>query len=144
MFVIFNVNVHSLGGVLFCFFFFFKQKTAYEMRISDWSSDVCSSDLIPCPRTAAASGSSRSTATRRRTAAEPYRPHHDDRRAGEGRPADAGRCRCPAHPRGRSLAIGRRPGHDESGRASLRARACPSVEITEVALVLKKKINNSQ
>src|SRR3546814_3653153 len=34
---------------LFCyfiFFFFFKQKTAYEMRISDWSSDVCSSDLI--------------------------------------------------------------------------------------------------
>src|SRR3546814_11883610 len=36
-------------GCLFflCFvFFFFKQKTAYEMRISDWSSDVCSSDLI--------------------------------------------------------------------------------------------------
>src|SRR3546814_3683624 len=31
--------------VFFCFFFF-KQKTAYEMRISDWSSDVCSSDLI--------------------------------------------------------------------------------------------------
>src|SRR3546814_6775396 len=30
----------------FYFFFFFKQKTAYEMRISDWSSDVCSSDLI--------------------------------------------------------------------------------------------------
>src|SRR3546814_8690731 len=31
----------------FCFsvFFFFKQKTAYEVRISDWSSDVCSSDL---------------------------------------------------------------------------------------------------
>src|SRR3546814_9100203 len=28
------------------FFFFFKQKTAYEMRISDWSSDVCSSDLL--------------------------------------------------------------------------------------------------
>src|SRR3546814_17986419 len=33
--------------VLIClyYFFFFKQKTAYEMRISDWSSDVCSSDL---------------------------------------------------------------------------------------------------
>src|SRR3546814_1913156 len=31
---------------LYClFFFFFKQKTAYEMRMSDWSSDVCSSDL---------------------------------------------------------------------------------------------------
>src|SRR3546814_20084479 len=31
-------------ALLYCFFFF-KQKTAYEMRISDWSSDVCSSDL---------------------------------------------------------------------------------------------------
>src|SRR3546814_9309439 len=33
----------SCGGCVY--FFFFKQKTAYEMRISDWSSDVCSSDL---------------------------------------------------------------------------------------------------
>src|SRR3546814_3597125 len=41
----------------FFFFFFFKQKTAYEMRISDWSSDVCSSDL---------SGSSSSPASKRR------------------------------------------------------------------------------
>src|SRR3546814_10767195 len=32
-------------SVVLCCFFFFKQKTAYEMRISDWSSDVCSSDL---------------------------------------------------------------------------------------------------
>src|SRR3546814_8326875 len=32
--------------VCLCVFFFFKQKTAYEMRISDWSSDVCSSDLL--------------------------------------------------------------------------------------------------
>src|SRR3546814_7733010 len=32
---------------LCCVVFFFKQKTAYEMRISDWSSDVCSSDLPP-------------------------------------------------------------------------------------------------
>src|SRR3546814_7720221 len=30
---------------MYIYFFFFKQKTAYEMRISDWSSDVCSSDL---------------------------------------------------------------------------------------------------
>src|SRR3546814_8558439 len=34
--------------VFFVFVFFFKQKTAYEMRISDWSSDVCSSDLTAC------------------------------------------------------------------------------------------------
>src|SRR3546814_16933836 len=32
-------------------FFFFKQKTAYEMRISDWSSDVCSSDLLTLQQT---------------------------------------------------------------------------------------------
>src|SRR3546814_5733111 len=38
--------------MLFLFdFFFFKQKTAYEMRISDWSSDVCSSDLPALART---------------------------------------------------------------------------------------------
>src|SRR3546814_4122363 len=42
--------------LVLCGFFFFKQKTAYEMRISDWSSDVCSSDLrhpsptLPCLR----------------------------------------------------------------------------------------------
>src|SRR3546814_19619856 len=34
-------------------FFFFKQKTAYEMRISDWSSDVCSSDLLVLARAVA-------------------------------------------------------------------------------------------
>src|SRR3546814_9974094 len=48
--------VHDLVSLLYVFlslwvysvvfFFFFKQKTAYEMRISDWSSDVCSSDLL--------------------------------------------------------------------------------------------------
>src|SRR3546814_7268030 len=36
----------------FAAFFFFKQKTAYEMRISDWSSDVCSSDLVGMHRVA--------------------------------------------------------------------------------------------
>src|SRR3546814_2360323 len=43
-----------LSHCLYCLFFyvfvfFFKQKTAYEMRISDWSSDVCSSDLLRLP-----------------------------------------------------------------------------------------------
>src|SRR3546814_4927536 len=37
--------VLMLSMLVFFLFFFFKQKTAYEMRISDWSSDVCSSDL---------------------------------------------------------------------------------------------------
>src|SRR3546814_6724104 len=38
------------NGVRIFAFFFFKQKTAYEMRISDWSSDVCSSDLAALHR----------------------------------------------------------------------------------------------
>src|SRR3546814_5582977 len=37
--------VSSFHGIVLIHIFFFKQKTAYEMRISDWSSDVCSSDL---------------------------------------------------------------------------------------------------
>src|SRR3546814_7140958 len=37
-------------ALILLFIFFFKQKTAYEMRISDWSSDVCSSDLFQCAR----------------------------------------------------------------------------------------------
>src|SRR3546814_19739185 len=43
-----SIDNYSNRSVFYCmcfFFFFFKQKTAYEMRISDWSSDVCSSDL---------------------------------------------------------------------------------------------------
>src|SRR3546814_5408775 len=38
--------LYCVSLLLCCSFFFFKQKTAYEMRISDWSSDVCSSDLL--------------------------------------------------------------------------------------------------
>src|SRR3546814_3984501 len=48
-FLFFYVLYSTLGS-FFLFFFFFKQKTAYEMRISDWSSDVCSSDLLATPR----------------------------------------------------------------------------------------------
>src|SRR3546814_8173049 len=47
MFVVFFVVLFVFFFYVVCafFVFFFKQKTAYEMRISDWSSDVCSSDL---------------------------------------------------------------------------------------------------
>src|SRR3546814_5708931 len=38
--------IHCDDSYSYFFFFFFKQKTAYEMRISDWSSDLCSSDLL--------------------------------------------------------------------------------------------------
>src|SRR3546814_11617860 len=61
-----------------CVFFFFKQKTAYEMRISDWSSDVCSSDLrgsdpVSETRKTAGGGGEGSGAAGRPEAAE--RPH---------------------------------------------------------------------
>src|SRR3546814_8707233 len=42
---VFQVYFAYVYILFIAFFFFFKQKTAYEMRISDWSSDVCSSDL---------------------------------------------------------------------------------------------------
>src|SRR3546814_3768662 len=41
----YHFGVIFFSASLFVLFFFFKQKTAYEMRISYWSSDVCSSDL---------------------------------------------------------------------------------------------------
>src|SRR3546814_4429418 len=42
------ICTHIVCVFFYFYFFFFKQKTAYEMRISDWSSDVCSSDLLFC------------------------------------------------------------------------------------------------
>src|SRR3546814_7531011 len=45
MFFVLYVCIYLGYYFWFCVFCFFKQKTAYEMRISDWSSDVCSSDL---------------------------------------------------------------------------------------------------
>src|SRR3546814_14121778 len=57
----------SASAFLYFLFFFFKQKTAYEMRISDWSSDVCSSDLSP----RRASGRPRRPWTPRRRACPP-------------------------------------------------------------------------
>src|SRR3546814_1580508 len=45
MYLYFKYYLCACFASLLCFFFFFKQKTAYELRISDGSSDVCSSDL---------------------------------------------------------------------------------------------------
>src|SRR3546814_12273673 len=56
-----------LAFVLF-FFFFFKQKTAFEMRISDWSSDVCSSDLSRAGTRPATRDPRRQRSSRARTA----------------------------------------------------------------------------
>src|SRR3546814_947119 len=62
--------------MLITIIFFFKQKTAYEMRISDWSSDVCSSDLTD--------GGS---VTRDRPDGDRPQHHHRPQRAGDRRPA---------------------------------------------------------
>src|SRR3546814_16686530 len=58
-------------------FFVFKQKTAYEMRISDWSSDVCSSDLAAHP-----------PARRRRSRAPPSRRRFPPTAAAGGHPSE--------------------------------------------------------
>src|SRR3546814_18685901 len=91
--------------------FFFKQKTAYEMRISDWSSDVCSSDLmfnvaIFLPR--------------RRLDAALVEPDSIEGASIELKPLASGPAR-------------------EIGRASCRERVCQYVLISVVAGSLKKK-----
>src|SRR3546814_18135628 len=112
------------------YFFFFKQKTAYEMRISDWSSDVCSSDLIGIVAQA--------------------KDRLAGRAVGDGHPAvivgDAvGR---PAQPVfGAVLLDHREPAliDEQIGRASCRERVCPYVYISVVAVSLKKnKIKRQQ
>src|SRR3546814_3266000 len=55
LYSVYVVRTIHFGDLSSFFFFFFKQKTAYEMRISDWSSDVCSSDLPGRCRSAATS-----------------------------------------------------------------------------------------
>src|SRR3546814_16148977 len=73
--------------MLLFFFFFFKQKTAYEMRISDWSSDVCSSDLGGLGGTPRGRAGDTGTARRHRAL---LCHHHEPRpalpRQGRGRP----------------------------------------------------------
>src|SRR3546814_11116770 len=96
------------------FFFFFKQKTAYEMRISDWSSDVCSSDLeqflaksIPERLAMAQQARGESQAANQMKSAEIMDVN--------------------------AQAV------EEIGRASCRERVCQYVEISVVAGSLKKK-----
>src|SRR3546814_8008751 len=95
-----------------CSVFFLKQKTAYEMRISDWSSDVCSSDLP--------AASSRSTVTVHRASALLQS-------AVSTRVLQR---MCRSMPK--------------IGRASCRGRVCQYVEISVVAVELKKKETDTQ
>src|SRR3546814_1712421 len=145
----------SVLYVCFCFLFF-KQKTAYELRISDWSSDVCSSDLPArrgdCWRLFLCDGRAV------RQYGERLRPggQGDDRR-GSLRPHRRGRrAREPTGRRGRRPVPHRRPAlSDRTGRSGGAARQCARSEeqtselqslmrISYAALCLKKKKANSK
>src|SRR3546814_4391691 len=100
-------------------FFFFKQKTAYEMRISDWSSDVCSSDL--CRDRLGLRGDGRG-----RQAGAWQRDEHDVRR----RPRGQGRPHARVAPRGR-----RRTSRSEEHTSELQSL----MRISYAVFCLKKK-----
>src|SRR3546814_7368677 len=110
-------KVLILRPLILSFFFYFKQKTAYEMRISDWSSDVCSSDL----------GANRATAELDGVAGSACRADAADHVQDQvlGRYARR-QCSLNAH-------------EHEIGRASGRERGCQYVYIVVVACSLKKK-----
>src|SRR3546814_5542382 len=102
--------------------FFFKQKTAYEMRISDWSSDVCSSDLRSCrchPAIAALERALQLQDDIGKIGAEQYQQILDNERA-QLRVNDA----LEARSRITSLILGQA---QEIGRASCRERVCQYV-----------------
>src|SRR3546814_5752211 len=71
------------------FVFFFTQKTAYELRISDWSSDVCSSDLVAAkkvstPKAAAKKAAPKKVASKKAPAAKPTsKARSEERRVGK-------------------------------------------------------------
>src|SRR3546814_3841233 len=102
-------------------FFCFKQKTAYEMRMSDWSSDVCSSDLAVCPPPLtekpialdAGWTCHRVIAGAAATSRTAVRPIHQ--------------CRMCNYPFGASAAISLTAVVAEIGRASCRERVCQYV-----------------
>src|SRR3546814_12189249 len=104
------------------FVFFFKQKTAYEMRMSDWSSDVCSSDL-------ATSGCSRSHAQMRAA----FSPARLMRSSSVSRLRKSIQALCGSRMVPMVLRI------IQIGRASCRERVCQYVLISVVAVSLKKK-----
>src|SRR3546814_4590356 len=105
--VILCVLLLFLCFLSYVFFFFFKQKTAYEMRISDWSSDVCSSDLATQDAYESVEGLSGS--------------RFNDVLSGSNVTAAE---RAPFDP---DPAIGGSEGYREIGRASCRERVCQYV-----------------
>src|SRR3546814_17653777 len=128
--------------------FFFKQKTAYEMRISDWSSDVCSSDLaertvigkhaqcVVAHHAQARPGLREALAQRRIRFASTHSQcaHHPFKFMREMHPLTQRRDAAPRFG----------PAHrDQIGRAAWREREYQYVSISVVAVYLKKTRNNT-
>src|SRR3546814_1277960 len=107
-FVVFVSSAFLVFLLFFLFFFFFKQKTAYEMRISDWSSDVCSSDLL-------ATRKSRQTKDTLETIRFNQNQADSSRPAGRRRPA----LRAPAEPASSQIFMVRLRGALTGLRASI-------------------------
>src|SRR3546814_7063052 len=122
---------------VFCIFFFFKQKTAYDLRISDWSSDVCSSDLRPKPWSGTSQAEQRDVAAACEVSAKELVRKVAEHIASNGVPAvrilltnfSMG---------GTDMKIAGK----EIGRATCRERVCQYVSISGVAVSLKKKKKN--
>src|SRR3546814_4878225 len=112
------------------FFFFFKQKTAYEMRISDWSSDVCSSDLVQPVRLAGEPAAQAGVADARAVGTRIARSHRPDRARAGPHPAvaaersEAVRLSCAGSHGRRRRSEERRVGKE--GVSTLRYRWLPS------------------
>src|SRR3546814_2803956 len=105
-------------------FFFFKQKTAYEMRISDWSSDVCSSDLLIAGVPPQTEGQHRDGCSQCGRRHKPASCHAVPGRTGCTTVCRRGeRCDCCRHWRCARL----QQCGQEIGRASCRERVCPYV-----------------
>src|SRR3546814_12805737 len=111
---------------MLAFVFCFRQKTAYEVRISDWSSDVCSSDLVDADADDALLGNSSVPGQRHRSHDQQPKPT-DDAAASE---IDISGYK-PTDPMRWDL-------REQIGRASCRERVCQYVSISVVAVSLKQ------
>src|SRR3546814_11448555 len=121
-------------------FFFFKQNTAYDMRMSDWSSDVCSSDLDDHQgeqhqrELAGSLDQQRGARRQRRQQDQQQRPDH----AADHRPQGGMAERVGA------VALLHQRVSLEIGRAACRERGGQYVEISVVAVVLNKKTKGNK
>src|SRR3546814_13798135 len=127
-----------------CLFLFFKQKTAYELRISDWSSDVCSSDLVR-REAAGASRCLRSPPERRSTYAHCWFARRWERPvAAAASRGWRGSARQPAPPADRSTARPPRSEERRVGKACIRtgkSRWSPSTQQKKRQIEIQKTIN---